>query len=114
MWWWTAWPAWADPDVVQEVILQVGVDRAAGVLSSIAADGAAGLCVPGAAVITCPATGPVSFRWAGAAGYELIGDVTLLPGDVGQGWVLAIDDPAVLDALDPLTREAAYAAFVRT
>jgi hypothetical protein len=108
LWWVTAAGAteWA--------VLQVGVHRDAGVLSSIAADGAAGLCVPGIAAISCPAEGPVAFRWAGASGWELVGDATVMPGDTGQAWVLAVDDPAVLAPLAELVRPTAYAAFVAT
>ncbi len=109
MLWWVAVAG-----ATEWAVLQVGVHREAGVLSAIAADGAAGLCVPGYALISCPAEGPVAFRWAGAPSWELVGDSTVLPGDTGQAWVLAIDDPAVVATLDPLTRAGAYAAFVST
>jgi hypothetical protein len=100
--------------VITWAVLEVGVHRDAGTLAEIAADGAAGLCVPGPAVISCPATGPVAFRWAGDPAWELVGDATVAPGETAQAWVLAIDDPATLAGLDPLDRTAAYGAFVRT
>jgi hypothetical protein len=99
-----------------EVVLRVGVDREAGVIADLAADGAAGLCVPGPSVVACPATGPVDFRWAGAEGWTLYGTTQLRPGETGYAWVLASEDTrAAEDArLDHPDLATVTDLFIRT
>lgn len=71
--------------------LHVGVLRPAGTVADVAADGASGLCVAGPSRISCPADGPVRFRWGGAAGFELVGDTEVAPEAVGVAFVLATE-----------------------
>lgn len=94
--------------------LHVGVHRAAGTLSAIAADGAAGQCVSGPARVSCPADGVVTFRWAGDDRFELVGDVDALPGEVATAWVLARDETVVSEriALQTPTESVVRRVFV--
>lgn len=55
----------------------------------IAADGADGLCVATPARISCPASGPVRFRWGAGGDWVLVGDTVLEPETVGTAFVLA-------------------------
>ncbi len=85
---WLAGVAAAEPGVAT---LWVGVHRAAGSLAEIAADDTAGQCWVGSATISCPASGVVTFRWAGDGAFELSGDVDAAPGETAVAWVLAVD-----------------------
>lgn len=69
--------------------LHVGVHRDAGTLHDIAADGAAGQCTVLPSALSCPAEGPVSFRWGGPEEWRLTGAQVVEPGAVGVAWVLA-------------------------
>jgi hypothetical protein len=107
--------ALAAPDTVT---LRVGVHRDAGGIVGVAADGAAGQCAVNAASLSCPALGPVTFRWGPSDGYELVGDAVLEPGQTGTAFVLRPEDAATLDRLrsdvladDPLVRRAAVEAL---
>ncbi len=117
--------AFAAPD---SVTLQIGVHREAGGLVNVATDGAAGQCSLGPSSITCPATGPVAFRWGPnpsgtgfqptAERWSIVGDTTLAPGSTGLAFVLRPGDAALLDSLraqvsddDPLIRRAAIEAL---
>jgi len=87
--------------------LHVGVHREAGVLRQIAAEGETGQCVLGPSRISCPAEGPVRFFWHGDRGAVLVGEVEVLPGEVGRAWVLA--DPGQRQAeLDLLGGDVAF------
>lgn len=97
--------------------LHVGVHQRAGSLYAIAADGADGQCsVLGMARIACPASGPVTFRWGGDAGYALTGTTVVRPGEVGQAFVLPLDgsQEAWRAKLIPATPEAVREVFLRT
>jgi hypothetical protein len=73
--------------------LHVGVHRAAGSVHDVAADGAAGQCtVTGPAHVTCPAAGPVTFRWGPDGPWEMTGQTVVAPGEQGVAFVLAPDD----------------------
>ncbi len=74
-----------------DVHLHVGVLRSAGDLGSIVADGAAGQCVAGPATLSCPARGPVTFRWMGDPAYAWFGPDTASPGETLIAFVLATD-----------------------
>ena len=107
----------AGPAQARELaVLRVGVHRDAGTVAQIAADGAAGDCVPGPASVACPADGPVQFRWAGDPAWALVGDAVVAPGATGTAWVLPPDDArsdAIAQLLQP-TPEVVRAHFVRT
>lgn len=77
-----------------DVHLHVGVLRSAGNLSFIVADGAVGQCVPGPATLSCPARGPVTFRWMGDPAYAWFGPDTASPGETVVAFVLATDGTA--------------------
>ncbi len=92
--------AWAcaepAPDTPAMVTLHVGVLLEAGVLTDVAADGAAGACSWTVSQVNCPAKNAVTFRWAGDEGWELSGTTTLQPGESGTAFVLAAGpDPRV-------------------
>lgn len=74
----------------QPVTLHVGVHREAGTVYDVAVDGAAGQCTVGPSRISCPARGPVRFRWGPDDAWEVAGDVELHPGETGRAWVLAV------------------------
>lgn len=104
---------------VDDVTLHVAVHRDAGSIFSIAADGTAGQCrVLGMSRITCPAAGPVTFRWGLDNGFVLHGDVTVRPGEIGTGFVLPpngareeerrrLEEPTVLDVQTVFLRTGA-------
>lgn len=86
MWWLLL--GWS---VAGTATLHVGVLRQAGTVNDVAADGADGLCAAALERITCPAEGPVRFRWAGSDAYELVGQAEVAPGEVGVAFVLATE-----------------------
>ncbi len=107
---------WIPPTLAAETaVLRVGVHRGAGSVSDFAADGAAGLCVPGPSTIACPATGPVTFRWAGDPAWTLVGDTIVEPGETGLAWILAPDAARAVEiaALDAPTAAVVRALLVR-
>jgi hypothetical protein len=99
------------------VTLHVGVHREAGAVYDIAADGADGQCTVGPSRLSCPASGPVTFRFGGGGDWELYGDDVLQPGATGIAHVLASEE-ARKDARAQLafavTPEKVRALFVRT
>jgi hypothetical protein len=72
--------------------LHVGVHRAAGTVLDVAADGAIGQCTVGPARVSCPADGPVRFRWGGDPDFAFSGDTEAGPGEVAAAWVLATEE----------------------
>lgn len=107
---------WIPPTHAAETaVLRVGVHRGAGSVSDVAADGAAGLCVPGPSTIACPATGPVTFRWAGDPAWTLVGATVVAPGEVGEAWILPPDTArtAEIAALGAPTADVVRALLVR-
>ncbi len=98
--------------------LWVGVHRDAGGAADAVAEGAAGPCLTSAVRLLCPAVGPVVFRWAGAPGWELVGEATVGAGQEGTAWVLANEltrapQRAAL-ASPSLTAEQVLALYTRT
>lgn len=101
------------------VTLHVGVHRDAGSEYDIAADGAAGQCVVVPTRISCPALGPVHFRWGpGGVTWSLQGDTVLEPGQTGTAWVLAPEGAHEAERAslrgDELDRDALRTLWVRT
>lgn len=97
--------------------LSVAVHRAAGTIFDVAADGAAGQCTVVGQSLSCPARGPVQFRWGGDVGFALTGAVALSPGEVGVAVVWATDDArrAEIDRLSgPVDADLVRDLFVRT
>ncbi|MBT3217466.1 MAG: hypothetical protein HN348_00100 [Proteobacteria bacterium] len=74
------------------VTLRVGIHHQAGTIYDIAADGASGHCSVAPAVISCPATGPVTFRWGAGGPWEFSGDKVVDPGETGVAFVMARED----------------------
>ena len=72
--------------------LRVGVHKKAGTVYDIAVDGAAGHCNVAPAVISCPAKGPVTFRWGPTGSWEFSGDTVVEPGETGVAFVMARED----------------------
>jgi len=99
------------------VTLHVGVHREAGTVYDIAADGADGQCTVGPSRLSCPASGPVTFRFGARGDWFLYGDHVLEPGATGTALVLATEE-AREDARAQLafavTPEKVKALFVRT
>ncbi len=98
--------------------LHVGVHREAGTELDVAADGAAGQCEVVRSRISCPATGPVRFRWGAGGAWELVGEGVVAPGQVGTAWVLAPEEQRVENRvrLRPadVTADVLRDVFVRT
>ncbi len=113
--WWVLVAAAAPP---QTATLHVGIHREAGGVYQVAADGAAGQCAIGPSRVSCPASGPVTFRWAGDNQFALSGASVVEPGDVGVAFVLATEhirapERAELEA-QPLGPDTVERLFVRT
>jgi hypothetical protein len=92
--WALATAAWASAGAVT---LHVAVHQEAGDVADVAAEGASGQCALAPSRITCPADGPVRFRWGPSTRWELTGadsegpEVTLVPGQSSVAFVLAVD-----------------------
>ncbi len=99
------------------VTLHVGVHREAGAVYDIAADGADGQCSVGPARLSCPASGPVTFRFGSGGDWELFGNDVLEPGATGTAFVLATEESrkdARAQLSFAVTPEKVRALFVRT
>lgn len=99
------------------VALSVAVHRDAGTLAEIAADGAAGQCALVEQTLSCPARGPVSFRWGAGEDWVLTGDTVLAPGERGVAAVWAAEalrEDALARLAGPVTAEVVADLFVRT
>lgn len=97
MWWWTITAEAVEPGVPGQVTLFVGVPTDAGGVEDVAVDGAAGQCAVGPSRLTCPATGPVTFRWGPSDERVVVGDAVLRPGEAGVAWLLTPVEAATLD-----------------
>lgn len=97
--------------------LHVGVHRQAGTVYDIAADGAAGMCTVEEARVTCPADGPVTFRWGPGGPWTLVGQSVVAPGEVGVAFVLATEESRTeqraLLAARPIEPETVRNLFLR-
>lgn len=115
---WIGWLLLSAAGASETVTLHVGVHREAGTASDLAADGADGLCAVVRDRITCPASGPVTFRWGPGGDWVLVGDAVLSPGERGTALVLASEASrsAQRARLSPatVTREDVAELFVRT